>query len=113
MMHSTRAHSIRDVSTADELADLLADHAWTTCTGFRLGGWLWLNDSTSENGAQEFAVVHEGEGMQHDSWTCSWMTRDRCEELILATVANPSPEWHFGRVQVNLAGPAHRCGACA
>jgi hypothetical protein len=36
---------------------MLTETSWFCCTGFELDGYRYLNDSTSPDGAQEFAVV--------------------------------------------------------
>jgi hypothetical protein len=87
MMHTGRPFAIRDVSSAEELAELLTQHTWTTCTGFRLGSWLFLNDSTSADGAQEYAIVRDG--CQYESVTFGWMTQARALDYIDRFIANP------------------------
>jgi hypothetical protein len=75
MMHKDRIWCVADVATEVELAAKLVDHTWTCCTAFRLGGYLFLNDSTSEDGAQEYAVVKElpgGKYLQVESITFGW-----------------------------------------
>ena len=74
MLHTTRRWQVVDVRGADALADKLTDFTWTLCTTFRCDRVLFLNDSFSENGAQEYAVVRDGR--QIDSITFSCCTRD-------------------------------------
>lgn len=84
MLH-TRRHRITNTETSAELADLLTGESWTLCTGFRTpAGTLWLNDSTSEDGAAEFAVLREtsrGSWRQIESVTVSWIERGKLLEL--------------------------------
>jgi hypothetical protein len=73
------------VSTAQpiELADKLHDHSWTLCTGLECppgSGVYWLNDSFSEDSAQEYAVVRkrpDGQWEQVESITVSWCNKHR------------------------------------
>ena len=32
---------------------------WTLCTGWRCNGYLWLNDATSKDRAQDYTVMHD------------------------------------------------------
>jgi hypothetical protein len=77
MMHDRRSFSVTNVESAEELARTLTEHTWTLCSGFRLGRYLFLNDPTSEDGAQEYAVFREPAGTskryrQVKSITFSW-----------------------------------------
>jgi hypothetical protein len=53
---------------------MLIHHSWCLCTGFRVivdgVEILALNDAFSEDGAQEFAILRNGE--QAESLTISW-----------------------------------------
>lgn len=82
MMHDRRIFSATTVESAEELARTLTEHTWTLCSGFRLGRYLFLNDSTSEDGAQEYAVFREPEGSlelyrQVESITYSWCSYEQ------------------------------------
>jgi hypothetical protein len=84
MMHNTRIWCIRPVATAEELAEKLTQSTWCCCTGFELGGYVWLNDAMCEDGAQEYAVVRKPTDAdpnyrQVESITASW----RSQELLL------------------------------
>ena len=86
-----RAYNIK-LCTADEmLSDLVHTKTWTLCTGWRVGETLYLNDSTSEDGAQEYAVlrVQPGAGRlvakQFESVTFGWMTLEEIEDFIEQT----------------------------
>lgn len=73
MFHERRIWQVRDATDAATLADDLINHTWTCCQGFRLDGYLFLNDSTSENGVQEYAIVREGDLIQCESVTFGWI----------------------------------------
>lgn len=57
MVHTKRVYCVGPVASPEELAEKLTRHTWTRCTGFELGGYLFLNDSFSEDGAQDYAVL--------------------------------------------------------
>lgn len=81
MLHS-RTYSVTNVEDPAELAAKLTSQTWGTCTGFRHRGYLWLNDSISECGVQEYVVVRESDGMQVESITVSWSSPDRLAAMI-------------------------------
>ncbi len=113
MLHRRRRFSVADVASAEELATTLTEHVWTLCTGFRFGGYLYLNDSLSPDGAQEYAVVRESDRIQVESITFGWCTHDRALRHIENIAAGLRHE-NYGRV-ANPIEPAasHRCPACA
>ena len=83
-----RKWCVEDVPDAETLAHELKRHAaLTLCTGFRLQGYLLLNDATHEDAAQEFAVLKEPTLTQIESLTISWMNFDDVCATIQATVA--------------------------
>ena len=67
MIHTKRRWYVSPVENTETLAEKLTQHSWTLCTGFALQGTLFLNDSTSEDGAQEYAIYGEGNVM----WRCT------------------------------------------
>lgn len=69
-MHATRRWSLCRVATAEELAVKLTGSTWTLCTGWEHAGLWYLNDSTGEDGAQEYAVVYRG--VQIETITFGW-----------------------------------------
>jgi hypothetical protein len=84
MMHKLRHWTVTDVAAPEELAEKLTQHTWCCCSGFRWNGFLFLNDATSENGAQEYGVFRADDvTRQIESWTCSWMKQDGCLAHIL------------------------------
>jgi hypothetical protein len=115
--HQKRVWVVTEERSAPELAAALAHRIWTTCTGFRHAGYLFLNDATSENGAQEYAVVKEATGQQVESLTVSWMEYPQVLAHITAATAGEYDDLNLG--VVDLAGrcqsPAEhgRCHACA
>jgi len=87
MMHKNRAWCVAPVASAAELADKLSNYSWCCCTGFELDNFLWLNDATGPDGAQEMAVLRkptedDPHFRQVESITASWCT----EQQLLAYV---------------------------
>ena len=85
MLHKERHWCVAPVETAGELAEKLSDHTWTLCTGFRLGEYVYLNDSVSEDSAVEFGVVKEvepGRWIQIETVTFGWLNEERSLETI-------------------------------
>ncbi len=80
------------IAEATGLVHDLTQQSWTLCQGFRLCGYLFLNDSTSEDGAQEFAVVREEDGQQVESITFSWCTEERAAKHVLNALAGKYTE---------------------
>src|SRR6266699_2044455 len=72
MLFKERRFVVSDIASADLLAEKLTNHVWCCCTAFRLGDLLFLNDSSSPDGAAEFGVVRNGE--QIESITFGWCT---------------------------------------
>lgn len=111
MLHKSRGWSVVEVETAAELAEKLTEMTWCGCAGFRVGSLLFLNDSTSGDGAQEYAVVRDGR--QVDSVTFGWMTRARALVVIEALLAEELGE-SLGTFEPRIQTPeAHgRCELC-
>ena len=121
MFHKNRVWSISPVATPEELAKLLSEHTWCCCNGFEIGNYLFVNDATSADGAQEYGVVKkptkEGEPyMQIESITASWMTYERLLEFICRTLVgeNDEVEWKSAITPRFESPKTHgRCHLCA
>lgn len=113
MLHSDRVHVVEDVADAEALAEKLAEHTWCACNGFRLDGYLYLNDSTGPDGAQEFAVFKEATGHQVESITFGWCSKADALGYIRAVSAGEydGASWP-ATFQLDASRP-HRCGHCA
>jgi len=113
--HKNRRWAIVEVATAEELAEKLTEHDWTACTGFEHGGYLFLNDSTSADGAQEYAVVRRSDLRQIESITFGWCTRLEALHYIQRTVAGEFTEELGSVAPERLETPAAHgtCGRCA
>src|SRR3954454_12737522 len=77
--HDKRTWVVHPAPSAEWLAEKLVDHSWCSCAGWSLGGYLFLNDQTSEDGAFEVAVVKPpaepgGQWVQVESITFGWLS---------------------------------------
>ena len=120
MMHHNRRWVVTTVATAEELAEKLTQHTWTCCTGFALSGYLWLNDATCSDGAQEFSVVKRdgprGRPVQIESITFSWCNYDQALAFIQHTLRGNDDNNDFAfDVTPTLETPEEhdRCRNCA
>jgi hypothetical protein len=120
MMHTTRVWSVDPVASAEELARKLTESTWCCCTGFSLGGYVWLNDATSPDGAQEYAIIKlcagEVRPQQIESITFSWCNYERALELIQRTLQGDYDDSDFTvEVSPTLQSPEKhgRCPHCA
>jgi hypothetical protein len=120
MFHNDRVWCVTAVASADELARKLTGTTWTCCTAFELGGYLWLNDATSPDGAQEFAVVKKagpnGPPLQVESITFSWCDFDTALRYIQQTLRGEDDDSDFAReVSPVVQTPAEHgsCRHCA
>jgi hypothetical protein len=129
--------------SAEWLAGKLIGHSWCSCAGWSLGGYLFLNDQTSEDGAFEVAVVKppddpSGEWWQVESIAFGWLDsplvldqhfretgkRATAGELALAHInkcvsrsldpGKPgSVAWKIVALDVELPEEHGRCPLCA
>ena len=120
MMHDNRRWVVTTVATAEELARKLTLHTWTCCTAFQLGGYLWLNDATSPDGAQEYSVLKlqgpRGQPQQIESITFSWCEFAQGLAFIQRTLRGEDDDNDFAfDVSPTLQTPEQhgRCGHCA
>ena len=97
-------------ATAEILARFLTQQTWTLCQAFAIGDLVFLNDSTSEDGASEWAVHKDGQ--QLESITFSWCTEEEALSYIQRLQAGT-----LGRPYKTVAPRYHPktqpCAACA
>ncbi len=120
MFHRNRVWCVTPVGSAEELARKLTTTSWTCCTAFELGGYLWLNDATSPDGAQGFSAVKKagpnGRPWQVESITVSWCDYAELLAYVLQTLRGESDQSDFAHeVAPALQTPAEhgRCCHCA
>ena len=103
------------------MARLLTEHTWTLCTAIELDGYLFLNDSTSEDGAQEYAVVKKptepgGQHIQVESITFGWCSYDQALDSIRRVLSGEYDALDFARAvepRLETAAEHRRCPLCA
>ncbi len=119
MMHDKRTWCVAPSDSAEELARKITEMTWTLCTGFELQGYLFLNDSTSEDGAQEFGVVKrqpDGSYLQVESITFGWLNEERALAFIQESIQGNFDDKEFAHaVTPRLQTPQEhgRCPHCA
>jgi len=119
LLHKKRRWCVAPVASPEDLAEKLTEHTWTGCTAFELSGYVFCNDATSADGAQEYAVLKPLDGDRFDqveSITFSWCTRERALELVRQVLAGTfDAERAFGEVEAKLEAPAEHgtCPLCA
>ena len=120
MMHTNRVWCVTPVASAEELANKLTETTWCCCTAFQIGDYVWLNDATCPDGAQEYATVKlngpNGRPWQVESITFSWCNRQSALRHIERTLRGEDDDNEFAtEVSPHLETPAEhgRCGHCA
>jgi hypothetical protein len=99
MFHEHRRWTVAPVESPEELARKLTEITWCCCNGFSLGGYLFLNDATCPDGAQEYAIVkqvgRDGRPWQIESVTFSWCDFERALQIICEVTngADDDHEW--------------------
>ena len=122
-MHAHRRYSVSIIASAEELAHMLTERTWTLCSGFSVYGhdrYLFLNDSTHEDGAGEWACILGGidaeRHVQIESITMSWCQFDQALSYIQDALAGRMDANDFARpVTLHLETPEQhkRCHLCA
>lgn len=116
MMHSTRVWCVSPIESAEELARKLTETTWCCCTGFQLGDYVWLNDASGPDGAQEYGVVHrqkpDGPFRQIESVTISWCSPERVLELIERTLRGEFDHSDFAHEVSPVLQTAEEHGRC-
>ncbi len=120
MLHRKRSWVVYSVADAESLAEKLTQSTWTCCQAFELGGYIFANDATCPDGAQEYAVLRgrgEPSGLvQIESITFSWCRQERALELIRRVASGEFDGNQYGVVARNRFQTAaeHRsCLHCA
>ncbi len=102
---------------------MLTERTWTLCSGFYVVGheaYLFLNDSTCEDGAGEWAVIlgdiEAERHVQIESITFSWCNFDQALKYVHDALASRMDANDFARpVTLRLETPEQhqRCHLCA
>jgi len=125
MLHRQRVWCVVPSDDLDQLAYDLTQRTWCGCTGFKLGSYLILNDSTSPDGAQEFAIVkppsQTGQPYrQIETITFGWCKQPQGRRLLDEIVQGKydDEDWQIdmpARFEERLQTPSEhgRCPLCA
>ena len=118
MLHSKRIWYIVPAESAEWLAEQLTQFTWCGCNGFRLGDYVFVNDATCADGAQEYRVLREDGDhyVQIESLTFSWMTCEEAGDVIRRVLAGEFDNEAYGTVAATrLQTPEQhgRCHLCA
>jgi hypothetical protein len=117
MLHRNRHWTIAPAESAEQLAEQLTQHTWCGCNGFSLGGYLFVNDATSADAAQEYAALRESDGqyVQIESLTFSWMDQTKALDIIRRVLAGEFDHERYDVVDSRrIQSPAEhgRCHHC-
>jgi hypothetical protein len=96
------------------LAEQLTQHTWCGCNGFELEGYLFVNDATCADGAQEYGVLRKQEDhyVQIESLTFSWMTTEKALALIRRVLAGEFDNEHYAVVDASRIQTPLEHGHC-
>jgi len=111
MLHKSRIWGKPSrIESAADLAEKLVEHTWTPCSAFEHAGLLFLNDSTSADGAQEYAIVKGRR--QIESITFGWCDQAKAlsyiERLAKGELGDP-----YTTVRVRFHRRHDSCRHCA
>lgn len=101
MLHKNRYWVVTTVESDASLVQQLTQHTWTGCTAFELHGYLFANDSTCADGAQEYVVLNAAHGdllTEIESITFSWCPERRALDLIHQVCSGDFDGANYGRV---------------
>lgn len=114
MLHRQRFWQVVPAASAEWLSEALTQSTWCGCNGFALDAYLFLNDATSADGAQEYGVLrNDTEGyVQIESVTFSWMTPERALDLIRCVLSGNYDAERYGFVERHRVQTPARHGRC-
>ena len=120
MCHKHRLYCVETVLTVEELAEKLIGTVWCLCAGFQLrdaADTLFLNDSFSPDGAQEYAVLRRlnGQWYQVDSITFGWVrSLDKACLYIRDAATGQSDQYarSWGIAAPRFHQPDQQCAHC-
>jgi hypothetical protein len=113
-----RVYCLNSVPTVEDLADKLLTATWCLCTAFRLDGHhdtLFLNDSTSPDGIQEYAVVRhiEGAWYQVNSISFGWIDNpERAASYLTTAISGGYDADKEDPEALCFHDPQHPCAFC-
>lgn len=115
MLHKSRIWQLSACPTAEELAHKLTQFTWTCCTAISLSGYVFANDATSADGAQEYAVLKpraDGSLTQVESITFSWCTEAKAIDLVRQVVSGVFDSENYGTLCQSRFQTSQQHGYC-
>jgi hypothetical protein len=116
MLHSQRDWYLQAIGCPENLAYKLAHCTWTGCTAFELEDYIFANDATCADGAQEYAILkpsHDGSSLvQIESITFSWCSEERALEMIREIIAGTFNLQSYGTVDRGRFSTPSEHGTC-
>ena len=116
MLHKSRIWSVKLAESPESLAHILTQQTWVLCAAFHLGNYLYLNDATSADGAQEYGVVRTFTRpellVQIESITFSWCSMEAALDLIQKINANEFDAQLLDRISARQVQTAEEHGFC-
>ena len=114
MLHNIRIWSIASAESPEWLAEQLTRFTWCGCNGFRLGEYLFVNDATCADGAQEYAALkQDGDHfVQIESLTFSWMDYEKALNIIRNILAGEFDNERYGSVTASRLQMPEEHGRC-
>ena len=118
MLHRTRIWSVFPAESAEWLAEQVTQYTYCGCNRFRLGEYLFVNDATCADGAQEYGVLKSAADhyVQIESLIFSWMTESEAVSIIRRVLAGEFDHEQYGTIdRRRLQTPKEhgRCHHCA
>jgi hypothetical protein len=110
MFYENRVYRIHTFDDAAELAARITSDDFVSCTGFRFGDLLLVNDSTGPAGLQEYAII-DASG-QVESLTVSWMTPERVLKTLIS-LSTSERRTYIPGATVDERHPQGPCWECA
>lgn len=117
MLHRNRIWTVHEVESSEELSKQLVGHSWTLCTGFYVSGYneyVFVNDATSEDALQEYAVLKRVGTTFHqiESVTVSWCSDSELLELIRRILAGEFDDEHWTQIDARKLQSSAEHGTC-
>lgn len=118
MLHSNRIWVVVDAESTEWFVQRLTQYTWCGCNGFRLSNYVFVNDSTSADGAQEYAVLRpdKSDYVQIESLTFSWMSEGAALKITQRVLSGEFDNFVFGeridRRRLQTPAEHDRCHLC-
>ncbi len=114
MLHNNRNWSIAPTESAEWLAEQLTQFSWCGCNGFRLGDYVFVNDATCADGAQEYAALRQDGDhfVQIETLTFSWMTYEKAVNIIRQVLVGEFDNERYGTVAASRLQTPEQHGRC-